>query len=139
LYWANASFLSACRFVSAGIAMFAQAPPTNASLTGKYFVRHVMFTTDAGNNVVTAGSLFGTMTFNGGGNYSFTEQKVVGTGTAASFSVSGTYSMTSAAMVTLTNPQNAALTVNARFGAEAVIGSSTEAGPNTFDMFVAIP
>jgi hypothetical protein len=82
-----------------GIAMFAQAPPTNASLNGKYFVRHIMFTTDASNNIVAAGSIFGTMTFNGGGNYSFTGQRVVGTNTAASFSVSGTYSMTSAAIV----------------------------------------
>jgi uncharacterized protein (TIGR03437 family) len=121
------------------VTLLAQAPPTNSSLTGKYFVRHLMFITDAGNNVSTASSIIGAMTFNGGGNYSFTGQRVVGNGTAAAFNVSGTYAMSSSAIVVLTNPQNAALSINARFGAEALVGSSTEVNGSAFDLFVAIP
>lgn len=110
-----------------------------SSLAGKYYARHVEFTTDAANNVTDARSITGTITFNGAGNYSFTGQQVIGTGTAASFNVSGTYSVSPAGIATISNPQKPALTLNARYGTEAVIGSSTEAADNTFDIFVAIP
>jgi uncharacterized protein (TIGR03437 family) len=126
------------------ITMFSAAPISaqvfsNSSLSGKYFVRHVEFSTDTNNNVTDARSIIGAMTFNGAGGYSFSGQQVVGTGAAASFTVSGTYSMSSSGMLTLTNPQKTTATINARFGAEAVIGSSTEIAGNTFDLFAAIP
>jgi uncharacterized protein (TIGR03437 family) len=112
---------------------------SNASLTGKYFVRHVQYTTDAGNNATDARSITGTMTFDGAGNYTFSGQQVILTGPAAAYSVSGTYTVAGSGVVTLTNPQKPALTLNARFGPEAVIGSSTEASDDTFDIFAAIP
>lgn len=113
---------------------------TNSSLTGKYFVRHVEFTTDGSNNVTDARSIIGAITFTSAtGAYSFTGQQVIGSGAAASYSVTGTYSVSAAGIVTLTNPQKTTATVNARYGAEAVVGSSTEIGGNTFDIFVAIP
>lgn len=111
----------------------------NASLTGKYFVRHVEFTTDASNNATDARSIAGTITFDGNGNYSLSGQQVIGTGTAASFTVNGTYTVTQAGLVTLTNPQSSTLSINARYGTEAVIGASTNAPTNVFDLFVAIP
>ena len=37
------------------------------------------------------------------------------------------------------SPLRAGAKINARFGSEAVIGSSTESADNTFDLFVAIP
>ena len=40
---------------------------TNASLTGRYFARHVEFTTDANNNVTDARSIEGAITFGGDG------------------------------------------------------------------------
>jgi uncharacterized protein (TIGR03437 family) len=89
--------------------------------------------------VTDARSIIGAITFDGGGNYSFNGQQVVGTGVAATFTVSGTYSMNSAGMLTLTNPQKNTAMINARFGSEAVIGSSTEIVGNTFDFFAAIP
>ncbi len=109
------------------------------SLAGKYFVRQVEFTTDVNNNATDARSIVGTMTFDGQGSYSFTGQQAVGTGAAAAFTASGTYSVDAAGIVALTNPQKPALTLQARFGGEALIGSSTEAPDNTFDMFAAIP
>jgi uncharacterized protein (TIGR03437 family) len=112
---------------------------SNSSLTGKYFVRHIQFTTDANNNATDARSITGAITFDGQGNYSFTGQQVIGAANTANYTVGGTYSVNAAGTVSLTNPQTSTLTVNARYGAEAVIGSSTEASGNTFDLFVAIP
>ncbi len=112
---------------------------SNSSLTGKYFVRHVEFTTDASNNATDVRSIFGTITFDGAGNYAMAGQQVIGTASQSAFSVNGTYTMSSAGTVALTNPQNNALTINARFGTEAVLGSSTDATGSVFDTFVAIP
>jgi hypothetical protein len=112
---------------------------SNSSLTGKYFVRHVEFTTDANNNATDARSIFGTITFDGAGNYAIAGNQVIGTNSVTPFNVTGTYTMAPSGVVTLTNPQSTALTINARFGAEAVVGSSTDAGTATFDTFVAIP
>jgi uncharacterized protein (TIGR03437 family) len=110
-----------------------------STLNGNYFVRQIEFTTDGSGNVTDARSILGTIAFNGSGRYSFSGQQVVGTGAATPFNTSGTYAVTAAGFVTLTNPQNSTLSVNARYGAEAVIGSSTEGAGNTFDLFVAIP
>lgn len=112
---------------------------TNSALNGTYYVRHVQFTTDTSNNVTDARSITGSITFDGMGNYSFSGQQVIGTGAATNYSVNGTYSMQPTGALTLTNPQTATATVNARFGVEAVVGSSTEVSTNTFDFFVAIP
>ncbi|MEI9812559.1 MAG: hypothetical protein WDO18_07710 [Acidobacteriota bacterium] len=39
----------------------------------------------------------------------------------------------------MTNPQRSATTINARLGIGALVGASTEAGANVFDLFIAIP
>ena len=93
---------------------------SNASLTGKYFARHIEFTTDANNNVTDARSIIGSVTFDGAGNYSFNGQQVVGAGTAAAFTASGTYSMGSGGMLTLTNPQKTTATINGRVDDDCV-------------------
>lgn len=111
----------------------------NATLTGKYFARHIEITTDASNNVTDARSITGSMQFSGTGSYTFTGQQVIGTGTPAAFTATGTYKMTPAGAVTLTNPQKPTLSINARYSAEAVAGSSTEAQSSTFDLFIAVP
>jgi len=113
---------------------------SNSSLTGKYFVRHIEFTTDGSNNVTDTRSIIGSITFtSAAGTYAFSGQQVIGTGGAAVFTVSGTYSVSSAGIVTLTNPQKTSANINARYGAEAVVGASTEISGNTYDLFVAIP
>jgi len=113
---------------------------SNTSLSGKYFVRHVQFTTNASNGVTDARSIVGSLIFAPGpGTYTLTGQQVIGSGSSASFTATGSYSVSSAGFVTLTNPQTASATINARFGTEAVVGSSTEISGNTFDMFVAVP
>lgn len=112
---------------------------TTATLTGKYSLRHVEVTTDANNNVLDARSIVGTITFSGAGTYVVIGQQVIGSGNAAAFSTSGTYSVTAAGLVTISNPQKPALNINARYAVEAVVGASTEATDNTFDLFIAIP
>ena len=125
-------------FLSCCAAAYPQAL-SNATLTGKYYFRHVQFTTDASNNVTDARSITGALTFNAVGNYTGNGQQVTGGGSAVAFSINGTYTLSSAGVVTLSNPQKPALSINARYSPEAVIGSSTDSSENTFDLFVAIP
>ncbi|HVW09136.1 MAG TPA: IPT/TIG domain-containing protein [Bryobacteraceae bacterium] len=129
--------------VSAGLLLIAATlnaqTLSNASLTGRYFVRHVQITRSASGTVSDSRSIQGAITFSGSGSYGFIGEQIIGSGSAAPLTVSGTYSVNAAGVVTLSNPQNSALSVNARYGAEAVIGASTESTDNTFDLFVAIP
>ena len=74
---------------------------SNSSLTGKYFVRHVEFTTDANNNATDARSIFGTITFNGAGNYALAGNQVIGTAPPSAFSVNGSYTMSPAGVQSL--------------------------------------
>jgi uncharacterized protein (TIGR03437 family) len=127
-----------CLIALGSVALSAQVF-TNASFSGKYFVRHVQFSTSSTNSVTDARSVIGVMTFDGSGHYSLTSQQTIGTAAATSYNASGTYSMSSSGAVTLTNPQTTSTNINARFGQEAIIGASTEVTGNTFDIFIAIP
>ncbi|HXE65063.1 MAG TPA: IPT/TIG domain-containing protein [Bryobacteraceae bacterium] len=110
-----------------------------ASLNGDYFVRHVQITRGADGDVTDSRSLQGLMVFNGSGSYSYVGDQVIGAGTHAGFTAGGSYSVSPSGVVTIRNPQSPSLSINARYGAEALIGASTEAPDNTFDLFVAIP
>ncbi|HVV44939.1 MAG TPA: IPT/TIG domain-containing protein [Bryobacteraceae bacterium] len=113
--------------------------PNNASLTGRYFVRHVQITRGADGALTDSRSIQGAMTFSGSGSYGFIGEQIAGSGLPAPLTVSGTYSVSPAGVVTIDNPQSSGLAINARYGTEAVIGASTEATADTFDLFVAIP
>jgi uncharacterized protein (TIGR03437 family) len=123
--------------VCAAMAAFG-AVPDNASLSGSYYFRHVLLVTD-GVNVIQTFSASGTMIFNGTGNFTFTGQKLEDITPPAAFSGAGTYAVKSTGVVTFTNPLRAGASVNARLGAGALVGSSTEAGATVFDVFIAIP
>lgn len=112
---------------------------TNAALSGKYFLRHVEFTTDSNGNVTDARSFTGTAQFSGTGTFTVSGTQNVGIFSANPYSATGTYSVAPSGAVTLTNPQKTSLTINARYGIEALIGSSTESTSNTFDLFIAVP
>ena len=111
----------------------------NQSLTGKYFFRHVSLGTDASGNLTDARSLLGSITFDGAGHYNFTAQLVLGAGAATAQTGSGTYSVDPAGFVSMASPIRSGDTINARFGPEAMIGSTTESTGSAFDLFVAIP
>jgi uncharacterized protein (TIGR03437 family) len=114
---------------------------TNQSLSGKYFFREVMLLTDGSTvpNVTNTISGEGAITFDGNGNFATTGQMLSGTAAAVSLTGSGTYAVNPGGFMTLSNPLKAGVTMNARFGQGAVVGSSTEAGPTVFDIFIAIP
>jgi uncharacterized protein (TIGR03437 family) len=114
---------------------------TNQSLNGKYFFRQVLLITDGSTsaNVTNTMSGEGAITFDGNGNFAVSGQQISGTAAAAALTGSGTYTVSAGGFMTLTNPLKSGVTLNARLGQGAVVGSSTEAGPTVFDIFIAIP
>ena len=122
-----------------GIAAFGQVSG-NSSLTGKYYFRQVLLTTDGTANVTAMHSAAGTLTFDGNGNFTISNaQQLSGTTSPTALSGSGKYVVSPGGFVTLTNPLQSSVSVNARLGVGALVGSSTEAGPTLFDLFIAIP
>src|SRR5229473_4211885 len=106
----------------------------NRTLTGKYYFRQLFVTSDGSGNVTETRSLLGAITFDGNGGYTFTGQQNVGSAAAAALSGFGTYTVSSAGLVNMPNPMRSSLSLNARYSAEAVVGSSTENTSNVFDL-----
>src|SRR5262245_19765030 len=80
--------------------VFAETPTaaevlSNQALIGKFFFRHVSLGTDGKSaaNLSDSRSLMGTLTFDGKGGYTFVGQQVTGTGSPASQTGSGNYSI----------------------------------------------
>jgi uncharacterized protein (TIGR03437 family) len=111
----------------------------NQSLKGTYYFRQVVMLTDGSANLVETHSAAGTLIFDGNGNFTVTGQQLVGTTPPAALSGSGTYTVKPGGFTTLSNPVLAGFTMNARLGAGALVGSSTEAGATIFDLLIAIP
>jgi uncharacterized protein (TIGR03437 family) len=133
---------TSCLFLIAAGAVVCQAQiSSNQSLNGKYFFRQVMLVTDGSTsaNVTNTISGEGSITFDGNGNFAVSGQQISGTTAAASLTVNGTYAVSPGGFMTLSNPLKSGVTLNARLGQGAVVGSSTEAGPTIFDIFIAIP
>jgi uncharacterized protein (TIGR03437 family) len=122
-----------------GVPIFAQTL-NNQNLSGKYYFRHVSLGTNSPSPAsLQALTLMGSITFNGSGRYDYIGQQLIGHGAAVSRTGSGAYSLDQGGFVSLDSPLRAGAKINARFAAEAVIGSSTESTDSTFDLFVAIP
>lgn len=112
---------------------------TNASLFGKYFFRQVALETGSGATVSQTLSAEGNLNFDGNGNFTVTGQQIAGTTPGTALAVSnGIYTVNPGGFVTLSNPLLSGVTINARLGAEGLVGSSTEAGPTVFDLFIAV-
>ena len=91
-------------------------------------------------NVTDTRTGTGTITFTGNGNFTVTGQQLIGASAPVALAVSsGTYTVMPGGFVTLSNPLRAGVTLNARLGVSALMGSSTEAGATVFDLFIAIP
>jgi uncharacterized protein (TIGR03437 family) len=104
-----------------------------------YYFRQVLLVADGGANVADTQTGFGTLTFKSDGTFTINAQKLVGTNAPVALTGSGTYTSKAGGFTTLSNPLRAGTTVNARLGVGALVGSSTEAGPTVFDLFLAIP
>lgn len=121
------------------LAVAAKAQVTNtASLFGKYFFREVALQTSSGATVSQTLSGEGLLTFDGVGDYTITGKQLSGTGAATALSGSGTYTVNPGGFVILSNPLLPGVNMNLRLGAEGLVGSSTEAGPNVFDLLIAV-
>jgi uncharacterized protein (TIGR03437 family) len=112
---------------------------TNASVSGAFFFRQLQFTTNTSLTITDVRSALGTMTFDGAGHYSLNAQQTVNNLAVTTLTGTGTYSISPSGAMTIGNPQRNTLFINARVGTEAIVGSSTESGDNTFDLFIAVP
>jgi uncharacterized protein (TIGR03437 family) len=114
---------------------------SNKDLKGSYYFRHVSLGTDgvSPGNLTDARTLFGSIAFDGNGNYTYTGQQLMGINVPVSQNGKGAYSLDPGGFLSLDNPQRTGAKVNARFGTEAIIGSSTESADNAYDLFVAVP
>jgi trimeric autotransporter adhesin len=113
----------------------------NQTVAGRFFFRHVSLGTDGVNpgNLTDPRSLIGSVTFDGTGRYSYIAQLSVGVTAPVSQTGAGAYAVDAGGFVTLDSPLRTGAKINARYGSEALLGSSTESPDNTYDLFVAVP
>ena len=111
----------------------------NANLSGKYFFRELQVSTDTSGNITDTRASLGTIQFDGAGHYSLTGSLTQGANAAVNLGVNGSYTVNTPGTMTLTDPQRTNLLMNGRLAGEAIVGSTTESGDNTFNLFVAIP
>ena len=117
----------------------------NGYLRGDYFVRQIIFS-QATSSVVfgQAEAIYGTMTFDGSGSYTFRGNRVTTIGStpnvAQSHNVTGLYRVGANGLMEVESligsPRR---TIFGAVGESALIGSMTEETPQVFDLFVAIP
>ncbi len=115
------------------------APPRNASVNGRYFFRQIQFSTDASGNITATTSSLGSLFFDGAGRFTVDGSQTVGILAATPLTGTGSYSVQTSGAMTISNPQRNGFGINARLGSELIVGSTTESGDNTFDLFAAIP
>ena len=113
----------------------------NQTITGKFFFRYVSLGTDGVNpgNLTDPRSLIGTVTFDGVGRYGYIAQLTIGSAAPVSQTGAGAYAVDPGGFVSLDSPLRTGVRINARYGAEALLGASTENADNTYDLFVAVP
>jgi uncharacterized protein (TIGR03437 family) len=127
-------------FLACAILGVAQAQTySNATLNGKYYFRELYFATDSTGNPTDVRSASGAITFDGKGGYFVIANENIGTANAIPLGVNGTYTLGSNAAVTIADPIISSASINARYTAEAVFGSSSDSTGNTFEFFIAIP
>lgn len=97
-----------------------------------------MLTANAAGVVTEIRSGLGTIVFNGAGGYTAEGRQNTGLAGAMAFTASGTYSVSTSGLMTMTNPLDTTVILNARLGLGAVVGSSTDSGTGIHDLFVAI-
>jgi len=120
-------------------AQTAVPPLQNGNVTGRYLFRHLQFSTDTSGNVTGSIASLGSLFFDGAGRFTVDGFQTVGNLAATPLSGTGSYSVQDSGMMTISNPQRNGFTINARLGSEVILGSTTESGDNTFDLFAAVP
>jgi len=123
--------------VGSAMAAWSQGLPVNP-LQGKYHVHHLL-AVHSGGVFQDLRSIGGSMIFDGNGGYTFTGTQMTGASAESNFTASGTYSVNTSGVVTLTNPQRAGVQIQARLGRGMLVGSSAEAGAGAYDLLVGAP
>src|ERR1041385_1873345 len=101
-------FRLALFFGLAGLAASGQTL-SNKSLNGKYYFREVLVTSSTNQ----AQSIYGTLTFDGNGNFSYAGQQISGSGPTTSSNGSGlTYSIQSSGIGTIADPLRSGTSLN---------------------------
>ncbi len=115
---------------------------SNQNIKGNYYFRHLSLGTDGVHpgNFTDPRTLFGSISFDGSGHYSYTGQLLTGINAAVPQNGSGAYSLDAGGFLSIDSPLRPLPSrINARFATEAIVGSSTESTDNAYDLFVAIP
>ncbi len=124
------------------LASFSAAETTNTlqngSVNGRYFFRQLQFSTDTLGRITGSAASLGSLSFDGAGRFTVDGFQTAGNLPATPLTGTGTYTVQSSGVMTISNPQRNGLTINARLGTEMILGSTTESGDNTFDLFAAI-
>ena len=112
----------------------------NASLTGDYGFIQMAVEMDADGGLAAARTAGGVLSFDGTGGLTFEARSGAGAGALQAAEGGGSYAVESSGLLTLTNPLGGGISINARVGAgaEALIGSTTEAASRTEDFFAAV-
>ena len=110
---------------------------SNQSLKGNYYFRQLALVTDGTASIVDTRSAWGTLAFDGNGNFTISGQQLAGTSPAAALAGSGAYTVSPGGFAALTSPLKLG-TINARLGTGALVGSATES-TTVFDLLIAIP
>jgi uncharacterized protein (TIGR03437 family) len=111
----------------------------NNFLNGRYGFRQLLISTNPAGQPIEARSMVGIISFDGRGNLSFQGTRNVGNNAPATFTGGGTYVVSPAGLVTMTNPLDLSSQLNARLGDGLLLGSTTDSAGNIFDLFLAAP
>ncbi len=111
----------------------------NGFLSGRYGFRQVLISTTAFAAPIEARSVIGVISFDGRGGIAFQGTRNLGTAGPAPYTGSGTYSVSPAGFVAMTNPLETSSTMNLRLGNGVLLGSTTDSTGNIFDLFIAAP
>lgn len=112
----------------------------NTTLTGDYHFVQILVTANQAGTVTNVQNLSGTFTFDGAGGFAFTGQLGSAGDAPTASAGAGLYTVESNGFITMTNPIDETLDINARVGAEmeVFIGSSTESVDGSYDLLMAI-
>ena len=109
-------------------------------LNGTYYFREVYYViADNSGDLNDAGSLFGTITFNGTGQYTINATNVDGASGTGSGSSTGTYSVAASGLGTISSPISSGDSIYGILSNGVFIGSTTENASGFNDLFIAVP
>ena len=98
----------------------------NRSLAGKYLFRHLQLTAAGPGSIQSSRSLTGSATFDGAGAFTFTGQQIAGSAGPVTLAGTGSYAVQPGGLMTISNPQQTTLTMNARFGQAVFVMDSRD-------------